>query len=413
MRILVTLDYFGLIGGSERYAGDVVLALAARGHELELLCGAVRTPALALPRENQPIVDPNYSDADASLRDLEILEQAARATRPDVIFVLSCFQARSFAALERVAPIVRFVQDHTLFCASLNKILSDGSNCDRPLGSICLERYFTRDGCSCFHQSGRVKPWLEGLGEFKKKFFEFEAAKRSRRSIVASHYMKSELVAAGDAESHVAVIPYFTHSNSAAIVPANLSAETEHFLAASATPLIFTPARLALPDKGLDLLLAALARVRTRFCAVIAGDGPARAWLEAKASAEGLGTRVHFTGWQSAGQIETLYQRSRAVVFPSTWKEPFGLVGIEAMAHGKPVVAFDVGGVGEWLEHERTGVLLARGDVSAMSDAIESLCRDQALAARLGAAGRERAQRDFGEGLHVERLEAELARAAG
>jgi glycosyltransferase involved in cell wall biosynthesis len=313
--------------------------------------------------------------------------------------------------LERVAPIVRFVQDHTLFCPSLNKIWADGSNCDRPLGSICLERYFLTDGCSCFHRSGRVKPWIEGVGEFKKKVFEFEAAKRTRRSIVASRYMQGELVAAGDAKSHVAVIPYFTRANSAAIAPASLSKETERFLAASDAPLVFTPARLALPDKGLDVLLAALARAKAPLRAVIAGDGPARAWLEAKAEAEALGTRVHFTGWQSAGQIETLYARSRAVVFPSTWKEPFGLVGLEAMAHAKPVVAFDVGGVGEWLEHERTGHLLARGDVAAMAASIDALCQDAALASRLGAAGRERAAREFTETAHVDRVEAELAAA--
>ena len=412
MRILVALDNWGLIGGSERYAGDVVVALAARGHDLALLCGARRTPALVLPRGADLIVDANYSDADASPRELHALAQSVRTARPDVIFVLSCFQARTFRALEGLAPIVRFVQDHTLFCPSLNKILADGSNCDRPLGSVCLERYFTRDGCSCFRQSGRVKPWIEGVGEFKKKFFEFQAGLGTRRTLVASQYMKSELVAAGDADSHVAVIPYFTHSNSAAVPPAKLSKETERFLAASSAPLILTPARLALPDKGLDLLLAALARVAEPLRAVIAGDGPARAWLEAKASAEGQGTRVHFTGWQSAGQIETLYARSRAVVFPSTWKEPFGLVGIEAMAHAKPVVAFDVGGVSEWLEHERTGFMLARGDVSAMSSAIEALCRDPSLAARLGGAGRERAQRDFTEAVHVSRLEQELVAAA-
>jgi len=303
---------------------------------------------------------------------------------------------------------VRFVQDHTLFCPSLNKLWTDGENCERPLGSICLERYFTGPGCSCFRQAGRVRPWIEGVGEFKKKLFEFEAAKRTRRTIVASRYMKRELVAAGDAADHVAVIPYFTRSNTSRVASADLSRETERFLAASDAPLVFTPARLALPDKGLDVLLAALARAAGPLRAVIAGDGPARAWLEAKAAAEGLGSRVHFAGWQSAGRIEALYRRSRAVVFPSIWKEPFGLVGLEAMAHAKPVVAFDVGGVGEWLDHERTGFLLARGDVPAMSEAIDALCRDAELAARLGAAGRERALRDFAEDAHVARLEEEL-----
>src|SRR5688572_28052145 len=102
MRILITLDNWGLIGGSERYAGDVVRALAARGHAVSVLCGAVRQPDLALPRESQRLVQPGYSDPEASERELEALAQAARATEPEVIFMLTCFQARTFAALEPV-----------------------------------------------------------------------------------------------------------------------------------------------------------------------------------------------------------------------------------------------------------------------------------------------------------------------
>ena len=113
MKILVTLDNWGLVGGSERYAGDVVEALAARGHELHVLCGSVRTPALSLPAGSRRIVEGNYSDGHASRADLAALTRTARALAPDVIFVLSCFQAQSFQALEPVAPIVRFVQDHT------------------------------------------------------------------------------------------------------------------------------------------------------------------------------------------------------------------------------------------------------------------------------------------------------------
>lgn len=413
MRVLVTLDNWGLIGGSERFAGQLVSALAERGHDLAVLCGAKATPAIALPRKCQLLVDPAYSDAGADARELAELVRLARTHAPEVVLVLSCLQARSFKALFDVAPLLRFVQDHTLFCPSLNKIQADGGNCHRPLGSVCLERYFTADGCSGFRQAGRVKPWIEGLGEFKKKFFEFESAKRTQRTLVASKYMKQELVQAGMAHEHVRVIPYFTRSNTVAIPRAPLSKETERFLADREVPLLLAAARLALPDKGLDVLLDVLARVQSGFRAVIAGEGPARTWLESKARAEGLTGRVHFAGWQSAGQMETLYQRARAVLFPSTWKEPFGLVGIEAMAHARPVVAFDVGGVGEWLAQERTGLLLARGDMAGMAMAIDRLLADAPLCARLGEAARERVLAEFDEATHVARIEAELERAAG
>jgi glycosyltransferase involved in cell wall biosynthesis len=412
MKILVTLDNWGLIGGSERYAGQLVHALADRGHKVHVLCGAKATPAMALPKASQLLIDPAYSDAQASPRELATLVHSARSLDADVVLVLSCFQARSFDALFEIGPLVRFVQDHTLFCPSLNKVLADGSNCHRPLGSICLERYFSAGGCSCFNQANRVKPWIEGVGEFKKKYYEFENAKRTRRTIVASQYMKQELVQAGDSPEHVRVVPYFTRSNTVAIPRAVLGKLTERFLAAKEVPMLLCAARLSMPDKGLDLLLNVLARLQVDFRAVIAGDGPARTWLESKAHADGLSQRVLFAGWQSAGQMETLYQRSSVVIFPSTWKEPFGLVGLEAMAHGRPVVGFDVGGVSEWLRQEHTGYLHARGDVPGMARSIEHLLSEASLAALFGASAREIAQHEFSEALHISRIEAELLAVA-
>lgn len=416
MRIQVALDNWGLIGGSERYAGEIVRALAAREHRIELLCGATAEPAMELPAGVALRIEPAYSDGAASARALEQMTQRSRAHNADVLLVLSCFQGRTFEALLELTPpvpIVRFVQDHTPFCPSLNKIEADGENCQRPLGVACLERYFIGSGCSCFHQSGRARPWIEGIGEFKKKLLEFDSLRRASALLVASAYMQRELVQAGESRDRIAVIPYFTGSNSAAIARAQLSSATREFLSTNDAPLIFTPARLALPDKGIDVLLAALAQTAAPWRAVIAGDGPARVWLEARCKAEGLADRVHFAGWQSAGQIETLYARAQVVAFPSTWKEPFGLVGIEAMAHGKPVVAFDVGGVSEWLEHDRTGLCVPRGDVAAFAAALSRLCGDSALAARLGQAGHQRAEAEFRANLHVSRIEAQLEIAAG
>lgn len=410
MRLLVTLDRWGLIGGSERYAGACVEALAARGHEVHVLAGAEAFPRLALPREAKLLIHPAYSAESPGPGELAALVRAARELGPDVVFVLSCFRARTFEALFDVAPIVRFVQDHTLFCPSLNKIGPAGENCTRPLGVACLERYFLGPGCSCFRQSGRVRPWIEGLGEFRKKLDEFERSKHAARLVVASRYMQRELVAAGAPADRVSVIPYFVrpprapHASPAAGSRGASARE-------SAAPLILAPARLVLPDKGLDVLLEALARVRAPFRAEIPGDGPARAWLEARARALGLAERVRFPGWLDADALAERYAAARVVAFPSTWQEPFGLVGIEAAAHGKPAVAFDVGGVGEWLD-AHSGFLHARGDVAGFASSLERLVTDEALAERLGAAGRERVVREFGAREHLDRLESVLLAAA-
>jgi glycosyltransferase involved in cell wall biosynthesis len=175
--------------------------------------------------------------------------------------------------------------------------------------------------------------------------------------------------------------------------------------------LLFTPARLTLPDKGVDFLLTALAKLQRGFQAVICGDGPARGHLQEKAISDGVADRVTFTGWLGSEAVETLYARADVVICPSVWDEPFGLVGIEAMAHGKPVVAFDVGGIPDWLSHGITGLSVPRKDTDAMARAIESLIDDPALRSRLGAAGRTVVEERFRREMHLDGIEQALRAA--
>ena len=140
-------------------------------------------------------------------------------------------------------------------------------------------------------------------------------------------------------------------------------------------------------------MLEALRRLTIPWEAVIAGDGNDRTMLENNASAFGIADRVKFTGWLD--EPESCFADCDAAVFPSRWQEPFGLSGAEASAHGLPVVAFDVGGVREWLEDSVTGFIVPEQDVGAMAAKLEQLFRDRGLAKRLGNAGRERIRERF------------------
>jgi hypothetical protein len=163
--------------------------------------------------------------------------------------------------------------------------------------------------------------------------------------------------------------------------------------------------RLAHPDKGVEPLLEALAALRVPFEARIVGEGPDRARFESRRSDLGLEDRVEFAGAVSHDQVPEALSRARVVAVPSMWNEPFGIVGLEAMACGRPVVAFDVGAVGEWLIPGETGLLVDRGDVNGLSLALQRLLEDDALADRLGAAGRRRAITAFGQAAHLESLQ--------
>jgi glycosyltransferase involved in cell wall biosynthesis len=94
-------------------------------------------------------------------------------------------------------------------------------------------------------------------------------------------------------------------------------------------------------------------------------------------------------------ELVRLYQRSYAVVVPSLWDEVHSNVTLEAMAARRPVVAYRVGGVPELIVEGETGLLVPRGDVDGLADALVRLIEDEGSAERMGAAGRRRLEANF------------------
>ena len=111
-------------------------------------------------------------------------------------------------------------------------------------------------------------------------------------------------------------------------------------------------------------------------------------------------------------ELQAAYDRAAVVAVPSVWPEPFGMIGLEAMARGRPVVASDVGGIPDWLVDEVTGVLTPPGDVGALATALRRLLANRELRARMGAAGADRVRRRFTADQHIAAIERvnELAR---
>jgi glycosyltransferase involved in cell wall biosynthesis len=163
------------------------------------------------------------------------------------------------------------------------------------------------------------------------------------------------------------------------------------------------------PVKGLDVLLRSLPGVLNRGLEahlVLVGEGPERPRLEALARELGLAGRVTFLGhrvdaldWINAFDIFTMAPRAEA----------FGLVFIEAMACGKPVVASRVGGIPEVVAEGQTGLLVPPEDPEALARAVAELCANPQAAARLGQAGAQRAEQ-FTIARMVESYQALLAR---
>ena len=149
--------------------------------------------------------------------------------------------------------------------------------------------------------------------------------------------------------------------------------------------------------KGMDTLITALPRLLTEWPdlqLVMVGEGDDLGWLEAIAEGRGVRRHVHFLTRLSYVEIAACYSACEVFALPSRG-EGFGLVYLEAMACGKPVIGGAHGGAPEVIEDGKTGYLVQHGDVSQLATSLETLLSDPALAAEMGARGRERVERDF------------------
>jgi glycosyltransferase involved in cell wall biosynthesis len=154
----------------------------------------------------------------------------------------------------------------------------------------------------------------------------------------------------------------------------------------------------ATPDKGIDVLLDAHSQLRQPPPLVVLGR-PYSAGLTARRSdVRVLGPQPHDVALQAI-------RRSTMTIVPSLVPETFGMVALEAMALGRPVVASQIGGLEELLRHEQTAVLVRPGDVQGLRRALQTLLEQPETRQRLAAAARADAER-FAEAAVVPRLEA-------
>jgi glycosyltransferase involved in cell wall biosynthesis len=154
-----------------------------------------------------------------------------------------------------------------------------------------------------------------------------------------------------------------------------------------------------IPDKGVDVAIRALAELPDRAVLWVAGDGPERTRLEALAAELGLGDRARFLGIRAL--VEPLMQAADCLVVPSTWHEAAGLVNIEGLACGLPLVATRIGGIPEIVDDGRTGLLFPRGDHRELARHLRRLMDEPELRRSLGEAARASAVAEFSPGRRV------------
>ncbi len=390
MNILFINEKCGYFGGVEQNIADTVEGLRKRGHTCYLAYGETSErglePYKALFQETFPCLE-----AGAGTREdgAQPLDRILSRVSPDTIYLHKVPETGPYLHLLNRTRIVRMVHDHDLCCPRRHK-------------------YFVTNGRVCRHRLD-LRCWLDGAfiarSHTSPTGFAFVNIGRKRREmrrnyrlnalLVGSRFMREELLQNGFPPEKVHILPPVIRMENPG--PSPLPEK----------PRILYVGQL-IRGKGVDLLLRALHRLRRDYRADIVGAGNAGPELKALCKELGLDGNVTFYGWIPNETLSPFYSRARVVVVPSRWPEPFGMIGLEAMHHGRPVVAFDVGGIPDWLEHRVTGLLVPEQDVAALAASIGEVLADPGLALSLGQKGLERVRARYAFERYLDDLEGYL-----
>lgn len=386
MRILLLSQFYPpVIGGEERHVRNLGAALAQRGHDVSVgtlmragspeteLDGTIRVHRLrgtlqrlsGLHADSERRHAPPFPDPELALG----LKRLIDRERPDVIHAHNWIYA-SLLPLKSPsgARFVVTLHDYGLVCAKKNLMHLGTQLCSGPAPAKCLP-------CAARHY-GAAKAAATILGNWASSF----AARRIVDRFIAVSHAVAHHTGLTHGRAPYEVIPNF--------VPDDVEAPGPEESCLRELPddgfILFVGDMMRL--KGIDVLLKAYAGLQRPPPLVLIGRRLADTPTEFPPNVR------TFSAWPHSA-IMHAWRRSLFGVLPSTGPEACATVIMEAMACGKAVVATDIGGMPDIVEHGETGLLVPPGDAPALARAMQALLDDRASLARLAAAGLARVER--------------------
>ena len=357
MRLLVLTDRLSARGGADQHLAQVVQSAVAAGDEVTVAFG--RDDGTTRPAAGTTGVRvrglASLAAGRSRLGGLADLLDAA-----ELVLVQNVMNPDALDAAAATGRAVVTVQDHRVLCPGPGKTVPDGSPCRQPMSDAAC--------AACLPDVSYRRATLELTGR------RLAAVRRCAAVVVLSSYMADELAAVGIDRADV--LPPWIEAGPARDAPGTR----------------FVLGGRLVAHKGVGDGWQAWQAAGRPLPLTVAGTGPLEAGLD------GTDRR----GWLDPGPLARLLREARALLFPARWQEPFGMLGVEALAQGTPVIVADSGGTRNWSD---AGCLrVAPGDVPAMAGAVRRLADDPDLALELGRAG----QRAVAARFRRERIEPRL-----
>lgn len=300
----------------------------------------------------------------------------AISARPTVVHLHQVDDPELVDFVRASAPVLVSAHGYTA-CTSGVHYFRPGQECPRAHGLGCVPNLGLR-GCAHTSNPRRLPASYRNASRGLEALRGADLA-ISYSSAVDRHLSVNEV-------ARRAVIPYFP-----TMAPAVGSGHAER------RRVVFA-GRVVAP-KGVDVLIRAARAVQAEF--VICGDGWRLEEMRGLARELGVQEHVRFAGWLDAGELARELAEASVVVMPSVWPEPFGLVGIEAFAACRPVIASRTGGIGDWLKDGVNGLSFKPGDARELARSLNDLLADPVRQEAMGAAGREMVRTRFSAERHV------------
>jgi len=378
-----------LLGGVETYLASILPALVRAGHEVTLGYEQEAAESMGALAPDQVRMVQFSSKWAATLKGEE---------PPDVVLLNGLWNPLYEMRLVDWAPTVYFAHNFWGVCISGSKRWGRPfpKTCTRSFGPGCLIHYLP-------HGCGGLNPFV-ALEMFSAQSKRLGTILRSRAVLVASEYMRREYERNGVAPERINVIPPFVREPEEE--PQNVEQRRR------GRRLVFLGRMTQL--KGPTYLVRAAHELNSTdgqsWTVVFGGDGPERERVLAEAKR--LDVPLECAGWVDASRRDELLRSAALLVLPSTWPEPFGIVGLEAARLGVPSVAFGVGGIPEWLESGVNGELAEfPASVRSLADAVRRATSSEAHYRQLCHGATERS-RHFSEAAHFSPLLRTLQAAA-
>jgi glycosyltransferase involved in cell wall biosynthesis len=408
VRILHLQGEYQPFGGAETYFRELCCIQRQMGHEIAVIY-ASEPPACQQFNSWEHFVGTSWGIR-SGVKSIKPVLQLIDLISPDLIHMHVVHFTVSPIIIDAICrkwPVVYSVHDLLWLCLK-NPAASELTNCARilPHGAPCNQRF----GQGCL-ESGCLVPShglnvIRGIKNFLITALRLRTLKGARQFIVNSDYVKKILVDHSFPADRIHIIKPILF-----IPPKWKNYRNPQIQKKRADKLILYVGRLSKTKGIYDLIDAVSILNDPDWSLIIVGDGKDRPQLMSYVYAKGLSERIDFRGQLDRSDLADAFGAASILVMPSRCPETFGLVGIEALYFGLPVIACNVGAIGEWLIDGRSGFLFEPGKIVDLSTKIAALLSDKLLRDQMGEAAVLEGQRFMDSKLFLDQLHAVYDRA--